>query len=151
MKKELNIGKLIGLFRLLDNAKADKLEMKERYALAKLLLAIHKRLVDYEALEQETVKRLRPADRDETEALMAELRAMTDQQRAESAGEQKYAEAIRKDRDYIAAVDECLLAERLKLTEIEFEQLPEGWMERLIDSNPDWKVGQMAAVMELME
>lgn len=151
MKKKLNISKLLGLFRLLDNANADKLEIKERYALAKLLLAIHKRLSDYEELEQETIKRLRPADRDETEILMAELRAMTEEQRTEAAREQKYAEAIRKEREYTAAVDECLIPERLKETEVEFEQLSEGWLERLIDSNPDWKVGQMAAAMEFME
>ena len=141
IKKKLTIAELIVLFRLLNSAKCDKMQYKERYALTKVLLAVQRKLRDYEELERETAKRLRPECYDNVAPLMAELAGMSEAERVEAVKSPKYAEAV----------DECLASERTRQVEVEVEKMSDGWPERLFDSNPEWTVGQMAVVVDFIE
>lgn len=151
IKKKLTIAELIVLFRLLNSAKCDKMQYKERYALTKVLLAVQRKLRDYEELERETAKRLRPECYDNVAPLMAELAGMSEAERAEAVKSPKYAEAAKAHSEYVSAVDECLSSERTRQVEVEVEKMSDGWPERLFDSNPEWTVGQMAVVVDFIE
>lgn len=151
VKKKMSIAELTTLFRLLNGAKCDKMQYKERYALTKVLLSIQRKLKDYEELERETIKRLRPENYDRLAPLAAELAGMSEDKRAEAMKDAGYAEAAKVYAEYAAAVDQCLAAERMQEVEVEIGRLPEEWPERLFDSNPEWTVGQMAVVVNFIE
>lgn len=150
-KKKIAIAKLVVLLGLLDNAKGEKLRPKERYALGKLVIAVRKGLNDYEELEKETVKRLRPENHDETEALINELRGMEEDKRLEALQEEKFAEAVKKQNEYNSAINECLAPERMKEVEVEIEAQSPEWRDRLLESNPGWTGGQLALLVNLIE
>lgn len=145
-KKSLKITDLVIVFGLLNQAKANELNAKERYALAKLFCTIRKCLSDYETLEKETFKRLRPEVYDEVERILS-----LPERQEEFIQNGKYAEAMALRNEYFAAVNKCLEPEREKLIEVEFEKLPQGWSERLFASNPDWTIGHMASLVNLLE
>lgn len=150
-KKKFPITKLILILGILNNAKGEKLRPKERFALGKIILAARKPLSDYEALEQEALKRLRPDDFDETEALINELNAMDKGKRLEALQEEKFAEAVRAQNEYNAAINECLEPERMKEVEVEIEAQSPEWRDRLLESNPEWTGGQLALLVDLIE
>lgn len=150
-KKKIAIAKLVLTLEILSNAKGEKLRPKERFALGKLILSARKPLRDYEELEKETVKRLRPENHDETEALINELRGMEEGKRLEALQEEKFAEAVKKQNEYNSAINECLAPERMKEVEVEIEAQSPEWRDRLLESNPKWTGGQLAMLVDLIE
>lgn len=150
-KKKFSIARLVLIVGILSNAKGEKLRPKERFALGKLILAARKPLSDYEALEQEAIKRLRPEGFDETEALINELSAMEGSKRLEVLQDPKFAEAVKAQNEYDAAINECLAPERMKEVEVEIEAQSPEWRDRLLESNPGWTGGQLALLVDLIE
>lgn len=150
-KKKTTIAKLVLVLGVLNNAKGEKLRPKERFALGKLILSARKPLHDYEALEQEALKRLRPEDFDATEAIINELSGMEEGKRLEALQEEKFAEAVRAQNEYNAAINECLAPERMKEVEVEIEAQSPEWRDRLLESNPEWTGGQLALLVDLIE
>lgn len=150
-KKKTTIAKLVLVLGILNNAKGEKLRPKERFALGKLILGARKPLRDYDELEKETVKRLRPENHDETEALINELSGMEEGKRLEALHEEKFAEAVRAQNEYNAAINECLAPERMKEVEVEIEAQSPEWRDRLLESNPEWTGGQLALLVDLIE
>lgn len=151
IKKKISIAELLATFHQLDNANGEKLRPKERFALGKLVIAVQKPLRDYQVLEEETIKRLKPENFNEIAALLNELDGMEKQERAEALKEQKYMDAIKENDQYNAAVNECLIPERIKMLEVEVEAQSPEWRDRLLESNPGWTGGQLALLVNLIE
>ena len=136
-------------YALLDKAKTDKLARADCAALMKAMHAMKRVATDFEEFRRDVLTRLRPEKAEEYAATLAEFDAMTVEQRKEAVGEAKYAEALLANAEFEQTVSESLADEAAREVELTAPLREEAFCV-LMESNPDWTLGQAMRVQQVL-
>lgn len=133
---------VVALASVLAGAKLGKCQTADKFAIIKASAALKPRAEEYNALVKEAQERLRPENWD---ALVEESKRWDELDEAARAVHNRQVQA------YTDEVNGCVA--ELLAREVEIE-LPGGLdaeaMGRLLDSNPEWTVGQAGLVVEAL-
>lgn len=150
MKKKLAINKISTAYSLLDGAKYTKMEAADRRALVKAMRPFKKVANDFADFREDAIKRLRPDNYEEVAQTINEFNSLTVEERKAAVTETKYADALKVNMKFNGELEECLREEAVKEVEVEYEPLSETAIDRLLDSNLDWTVGQSMLVEDII-
>ena len=150
MKKTIKTEKINEAYTLLDAAKYTKMEAADRRNIVKALRHLKKVSVEFNDFREDAIKRLRPDNFEEVAALINKFNAMTTEEREAAVAEKKYTDALKANIEFNTSVNECLREELDKLVELDFTGLSETAIDAMLDSNPDWTVGQAMLVEDIL-
>ena len=143
-------GKVSEAYALLDSAKYSKMESKERIALIKAMRQMKKVAEDFNGFRQDAVKRLMPENFEDIANRINEFNAMSQQERVAAVEKPEYADALRANAKFQNDVESCVAEEGAKEIELAFEPLAADAFVNLLDSNPEWAVGQAMLVEDML-
>lgn len=143
-------GKVSEAYTLLDSAKYSKMESKERIALIKAMRHMKKVAEDFNGFKQDAVKRLMPENFEDIANRINEFNAMSQQERVAAVEKPEYADALRANAKLQNDVESCIAEETAKEVELAFEPLAADAFEKLLDSNPEWTVGQAMLAEDML-
>ena len=144
------VKKVTDAYAFLDKAKYTKMEAADRRKLIKGIYRMKKVSAEYNDFRNDALKRLRPDNAEEMATLLSELDRMKPEEQMNALSQQKYADALRANAEFNKAVGECLGEELEKEVELDFLPLTEEAFDRLLDSNPEWSVGQAMLAEEIL-
>lgn len=148
--KKIKIGIVSEVYNLLDAAKYSKMESADRRALVKAMRPLKKVSADFNDFRDDAIKRLRPDNFVEISQLVEKFNALDSAARRDALADNKYMSAIKAFNAFQADIAECLRDEVEREVELEFEALDEKAVDRLLDSNDQWTVGQAMLVEEIL-
>ena len=140
-------AKVANVYPLLDKAKYTKMENADRKALIKAMRPLKKVSADF---REDAIKRLRPENFDKIAELIDKFNTLPQEERKVAIADPEYQKAFKVNGEYNTAINDCLSEEFDKEIELDFTPLTEDAVDRLLDSNTDWTVGQAMAVEELL-
>lgn len=143
-------GKVSEAYTLLDSAKYSKMESKERIALIKAMRQMKKVAEDFNGFKQDAVKRLMPENFEDIANRINEFNAMSQQERVAAVEKPEYADALRANAKFQNDVESCIAEESAKEVELAFEPLAADAFVNLLDSNPEWAVGQAMLAEDML-
>lgn len=150
MKKHLKTATVNEVYVILDSAKYTNMEPAERRALVKAMRPLKKIYVEFTDFRDDAVKRLRPDNYEEVAHLVDEFNRLAVDARISAMADPKYASAIRTFNVFQSEIAECLSEEAVREHELEYEPLTSEAIDRLLDSNTGWTVGQAMLVEEAL-
>lgn len=131
---KLTTSHILGFLRLFATASLSNMKTAERNSLILAIRRLRKIEKEWNELFKEAKAKLAPEGWDEIEKLQQKGDDLTDGER------KRVADAIA---EYDKAIEECMKPEFDREHEVEFPGLTEGSVERLVDSNPQWKVADI--------
>ena len=144
------IEKVANVYPLLDKAKYTKMENADRKALIKAMRPMKKTAADFNDFREDAIKRLRPENFDKIAELIDKFNTLSQEERKAAIADPEYQKALKVNGEYNTAINDCLSEEFDKEIELDFTPLTEDAVDRLLDSNTDWTIGQAMAVEELL-
>lgn len=150
MKKNLKTATVNEVYTLLDAAKYTKMEAADRRALVKAMRPLKKVSTDFNDFREDAIKRLRPDNYEEVDRLVGEFNGLSAEARNAAVTDPKYASAIKAFNAFQTDISECLREEIAKEQELEYEPLTAEAIDRLLDSNEGWTVGQAMLVEDVL-
>ena len=144
------VKKIAEAYALLDRAKYSKMESADRRLLIKAMRAMKKTALDYEDFKQDSMKRLTPENAEELVRIIEEFNAFKPEERANALSDPKFAEALEANAEYSREVSECLREEGSKEIDLDFTPFSEDAFGALMDSNPEWSMGQAMLAEEIL-
>lgn len=150
MKKNLKTATINDVYTLLDSAKYTKMEAADRRALVKAMHPLKKVSTDFTDFREDAIKRLRPENYEEVDRLVGEFNGLSAEARTAAVTDPKYASAIKAFNAFQTDISECLREEIAKEQELEYEPLTAEAIDRLLDSNEGWTVGQAMLVEDVL-
>lgn len=150
MKKNLKNGTINEVYTLLDAAKYTKMEAADRRALVKAMRPLKKVSTDFTDFREDAIKRLRPDNYEEVARLVDEFNGLSAEARTAAVTDPKYTSAIKAFNAFQTDISECLREEIAKEQEMEYEPLTAEAIDRLLDSNEGWTVGQAMLVEDVL-
>lgn len=139
----------VAAYRLLNTAKTTRLEPADHILVIRALRPLKKVATEWDDFTQEAVKRLRPEGYDATERKMTELRALPAAEQEEAVRTDEAQAAIKAERDYSKAIEDCLKDELAKEVELDLAPLGDETLGRLLASN-DWTVADSAILADIL-
>lgn len=151
MKKNITIERVINVYKALDGAKMSKLETPDRYLLIRALRPMRRIDADFAEFREDAVKRLRPDNYDDIAAKVNKFNTLKTVQEREAAIEDTATrEALEANYKFNTEVSECVKDELAKEVELEFAPLSEDAFGKLMESNPDWALGLIAEIEDVL-
>lgn len=150
MKQNLKTAAINEVYTLLDAAKYTKMEAADRRALVKAMRPLKKVYTDFNDFREDAIKRLRPDNYEEVARLVDEFNGLSADARNAAVADPKYASAIKAFNDFQTNISECLREEVAKEHELDYEPLTDEAIDRLLDSNAEWTVGQAMLVQDVI-
>ncbi len=137
-------------YALLDRAKCDRMETAERVAFVRGMRPLRKIAEEFEQTRRDAVKRLRPEGFDKAEKLIADFNAMPAEERGVAVASAEMQAALKANAEYVAAVNDCIADEAEREVESPQGTVSEETFGRLMESNPEWTLGQAMLVRDLL-
>lgn len=151
MKKNITIERVINVYKALDGAKMSKLETSDRYLLIRALRPMRRIDADFAEFREDAVKRLRPDNYDDIAAKVNKFNALKTVEEREAAIEDTATrEALEANYKFNTEVSECVKDELGREVELEFAPLSEDAFGKLMESNPDWALGLIAEIEDVL-
>lgn len=144
------VEKVANIYPLLDKAKYTKMDNADRKALIKAMRPMKKTATEFNDFRDEAIKRLRPENFDKVAELIDKFNSLPQEERKQAIADPEYQEAFKANGEYNNAINDCLKEEFDKEIELDFTPLTEEAVDKLLDSNTDWTLGQAMAVEELL-
>lgn len=136
---KLTTSQILTFLALISGASLSKMKKDERNILIHRIRHMRRVNRDWEELVSDARKKLAPSDWDEVEALRAKGDGLSESERKR---------VDETTAEYDKALNECVNPELGQEHDIDLSGLTEGSVERLVDSNPQWKVGDIIVAYE---
>lgn len=142
--------KIVKVYPLLDKAKYSRMEIADRQALIKAMFSMRKIAEDFSDFRAEAMKMLTPDNAEELSKTLRDFNSHTPQERIELMSVPRYAEALEANAEFERAVTETLREESEREIRLEFTPLTQDAFDRLLDSNPDWTLGEAIMIQDIL-
>lgn len=142
--------KISEAYAILDSARLDKMEVRERFGVIRALRPMKKVTADLNDFREDAVKRLRPEGFGEVEKRLEEIRTLPADRQEEALRDPANTPALRANLEYGKAVSDCIRDELTKEIDLGFEPLSDEALGRLMESNPEWTAAQIMTVCDIL-
>lgn len=140
-------------YNVLNNAKPNKMEDKDKFALIRALRQLKPVAKDYEEAVKDAQERLKPEGWEEVQKRAADWNARHKGQKVAdlTPEERDELEGINAAyRDYTAKVEECVRDLAEKEVAASYARLTEDAFGKLLEGNPDWDAGTVMLLMDVL-
>lgn len=146
----MKLSNIIEVYPIIDKAILSKMEITDRFIVIKTLRSIKKIVDDFNSFREDSVNRLKPENYDKVVEIIQRFNTMNEEEKQEAFKDEEIVNALTINGKFNQDIELCFQSELSKEIDLDIKYLSEDAFSKLIESNSDWKAGDIMKCEDLL-